>query len=67
MHGQPHPARRVLATLASIVGCLLADAILVAIAEEIFPGIKRYVHAQFSDYAELTVTAWSSPAGPGRS
>jgi hypothetical protein len=45
----------VLATLASIVGCLVADSILVMIGEAIFPGTKGYVHFQFSDYGKLTV------------
>ena len=54
-HRQPLPARVAVATLASIVGCLAADAILVAIGEAIFPGTKGYGHFRFSDYAKLTV------------
>ena len=54
-HRQPLPGRVVLATIASIVGCLVADAILVVVGEAIFPGTKGYQHFQFSDYAKLTV------------
>lgn len=45
----------VLATIASIVGSLLIDALLVVIAEALFPSTKGYVHFRFSDYAKLTV------------
>ena len=44
-----------LATFGSIVGCLVADAILVMIGEAIFPSTKGYVHFRFSDYGKLTV------------
>ncbi|MGD0321997.1 MAG: DUF6069 family protein [Acidimicrobiales bacterium] len=54
-HRQPLPGRVVLATVASIIGCLVADAILVKIGETIFPGTKGYVHFRFSDYGTLTV------------
>jgi hypothetical protein len=54
-HQQPSAARVVLATLVSIAGSLLADAILVVIAQAVFPGTKGYVHFQFADYAKLTV------------
>lgn len=54
-HRQPLAGRVVLATLASIVGSLAADAILVVIGEAIFPATKGYVHFRFSDYAKLTV------------
>ena len=54
-HRHPLPGRVVLATIASIVGCLVADAILVVVGEAIFPGTKGYQHFQFSDYAKLTV------------
>jgi hypothetical protein len=54
-HGQPPPGRVVLAGLASIVGSLVADAILVVIAERVFPSTKGYGHFQFSDYGKLTV------------
>jgi hypothetical protein len=45
----------VLATVVSIVGSLLADAVLVAIAQAFMPGSKGYEHFQFADYAKLTV------------
>ena len=44
-----------MATHASVAGSLIADAILVAIGEAVFPGTKGYVHFRFSDYAKLTV------------
>lgn len=54
-HKQPSGGRVVLATAVSIVGSLLADAVLVVIAQAVFPSTKGYVHFQFSDYAKLTV------------
>jgi Family of unknown function (DUF6069) len=54
-HRQPGAGRLVLATVASIVGSLAADAILVAIGTTVFPSTKGYVHFQFSDYGKLTV------------
>jgi hypothetical protein len=54
-HKQPSGGRVVLATVVSIVGSLLADAVLVVIAQAVFPSTKGYVHFQFSDYAKLTV------------
>lgn len=54
-HGQPSAGRVVLAGVASILGSLLADAVVVAIGEAIFPSTKSYVHFRFSDYAKLTV------------
>jgi uncharacterized protein with PQ loop repeat len=54
-HGQPSGARVVLATVASLAGSLLADALLVVIAQAAFPGIKGYPHFQFADYGKLTV------------
>jgi hypothetical protein len=54
-HKQPSAGRVVLATVVSIVGSLLADAVLVVIAQAVFPSTKGYVHFQFSDYAKLTV------------
>jgi hypothetical protein len=53
-HQQPSAVRILLATVASILGSLAADAILVAIGTGIFPSTHRYVHFQFSDYAKLT-------------
>jgi hypothetical protein len=52
---QPSGGRVVLATVVSIVGSLLADAVLVVIAQAVFPSTKGYAHFQFSDYAKLTV------------
>ncbi len=54
-HRPPSVVRWVLATVASLVGSLLADAALVAIGEAVLPSTKGYVHFQFSDYAKLTV------------
>jgi hypothetical protein len=54
-HGQPSGGRVLLATVASLAGSLLADALLVVIAEAVFPGTKGYPHFQFADYAKLTV------------
>jgi hypothetical protein len=54
-HRQPLTGRVVLATIVSIVGSLLADALLVAIGEAVFPSTRGYVHFRFSDYARLTV------------
>ena len=54
-HRQPLPVRVVLAGMASIVGSLLADAILVVLGERVFPSTKGYGHFQFSDYGKLTV------------
>jgi hypothetical protein len=52
---QPSGARVVAATLASVIFSLLADALIVVIAETVFPSTKGYPHFQFSDYAKLTV------------
>ena len=54
-HGQPSGGRVLLATVVSLAGSLLADALLVVIAEAAFPGIKGYSHFQFADYGKLTV------------
>ncbi|HEX8009105.1 MAG TPA: hypothetical protein VF482_22070 [Trebonia sp.] len=54
-HKQPSGGRMALATVVSIVGSLLADAILVAIAQAIFPATNGYAHFQFADYAKLTI------------
>ena len=54
-HEQPSPGRVVLATAVSIVGSLLADAVLVAIAQAAFPSTKGYAHFQFADYSKLTI------------
>lgn len=55
VHRQPSALRVVLATVAAVAGSLLADALLILIAEAIFPGTKGYQHFQFADYARLTV------------
>jgi hypothetical protein len=47
--------RVVLATAVSVVGSLVADAILVATGTALFPSTKGYVHFRFSDYGKLTV------------
>jgi hypothetical protein len=54
-HRQPSTARVLLATVISIAGSLLADALIVVIAQALIPGDKGYAHFQFSDYARLTV------------
>ena len=54
-HSPPPAVRVVLATVASVLGSLLADAVLVLLGESVFPGIKGYAHFQFADYAKLTV------------
>jgi hypothetical protein len=55
VHLQPSAARVALATLVSVAGSLLADAILVVIAQAVFPSTRGYVHFQFADYSKLTV------------
>ena len=54
-HEQPEAGRVVLATAVSLVGSLLADAVLVVIAQALIPSTKGYAHFQFGDYAKLTV------------
>ncbi|MBO0820704.1 MAG: hypothetical protein J2P26_07625 [Nocardiopsaceae bacterium] len=54
-HRQPSAARVLLATAVAIAGSLVADALIVVIAEAIFPGTKGYQHFQFGDYAKLTI------------
>jgi hypothetical protein len=54
-HGQPSGGRLVLATVVSLVGSLLADALLVVIAQAVDPSTKGYAHFQFADYGKLTV------------
>ena len=54
-HRPPSALRVGLVTVASIVGSLVTDAVLVMIGEAIFPSTRGYVHFQFSDYAKLTV------------
>ncbi len=54
-HRPPAPRRMALATVASVIGSVLADALLVVIGEAVFPGTKGYVHFRFFDYTRLTV------------
>jgi hypothetical protein len=54
-HRQPSNGQVVLATLVSIFGSLLADAILVVLAQALWPSTKGYAHFQFADYGKLTV------------
>lgn len=54
-HEQPQAGRVALATVVSLVGSLLADAVLVVIAQALIPATKGYAHFQFGDYAKLTV------------
>jgi hypothetical protein len=54
-HRQPTAGRVVLATVLSVCGSLLVDAVLVAVGTAIFPATKGYVHFAFTDYAKLTV------------
>jgi hypothetical protein len=54
-HRQPSWATVVVATVASLVGSLAADAALVAICSALFPSTKGFVHFRFSDYSKLTI------------
>lgn len=54
-HRQPTGWRVVLATVVSIAGSLLADALIVVIAQDLVPSTKGYAHFQFADYAKLTI------------
>ena len=54
-HAQPSWARVVLATAASLIGSLLADALAVIVFQAVFPSTKNYAHFQFSDYSKLTI------------
>ncbi len=54
-HQQPSGGRVALATVVSIAGSLLADALLVVITQALFPSTKGYSHFQFADYAKLTI------------
>ena len=54
-HQQPSGGRVVLATVVSLVGSLLADALLVVIAQAVFASTRGYSHFQFADYCKLTV------------
>ena len=54
-HRTPSAAAVALATVASLVLCLLADWLLAKAAVAVFPATKGYMHFQFSDYAKLTI------------
>lgn len=54
-HRQPPASRVLLAAIASIVGSLAADALLVVIGQAVFPSTRGYPHYQFADYSKLTV------------
>ena len=54
-HQQPSNGRVVLATVLSIVGSLVTDALLVVIAQALWPSTKGYAHFQFADYSKLTI------------
>ncbi|HUB70485.1 MAG TPA: DUF6069 family protein [Acidimicrobiales bacterium] len=52
---QPGWTRTAVATIVSLAGSLLADALLAKLGTSVFPSTKGYVHFQFHDYARLTV------------
>jgi hypothetical protein len=43
------------ATVVSLAGSLVADALLVALGTRIYPSTKGFGHFQFSDYSKLTI------------
>ncbi|MHB8333256.1 MAG: hypothetical protein ACYDEA_13880 [Candidatus Dormibacteria bacterium] len=54
-HEHPALGRLVLATGLAVLGSLLADVILVALATAVFPSTRGFAHFRFSDYGTLTV------------
>jgi hypothetical protein len=44
-----------MAMAVSLVGSLIADAVLAISGQAVFPSTKHYVHFQFHDYARLTI------------
>jgi hypothetical protein len=54
-HRPPAWGRLALATVASVVLSLAADAVLVFVGTRLFPSTKGYVHFAFGDYGKLTV------------
>ncbi|MGH2718645.1 MAG: hypothetical protein ACRDJU_08715, partial [Actinomycetota bacterium] len=50
-HRPPKGAAVAVATLAAIAGSLVADTVLVAIGQALFPSTRGYAHFQFPDYA----------------
>jgi hypothetical protein len=53
--GPPSAVSVVAATIVSIAGSLAVDALLVIIAQAVFPSTRGYPHFRFSDYSKLTV------------
>ena len=54
-HSQPVRSRLAAAVVASVVGSLVADALIVAVGTALFPSTRGYVHFQFAYYARLTI------------
>jgi hypothetical protein len=54
-HRQPSAVMVMVATVASLVGSLAADAALVTIGTAVFPSTEGYAHFRFSDYSKLTI------------
>jgi hypothetical protein len=54
-HAQPSWTRVALATVVSLIGSLLADALAVVVFQALFPGTKGYSHFQLADYSKLTI------------
>jgi hypothetical protein len=54
-HTQPSAVWVGIATIVSLIGSLVVDAVIVAIGTRVFPSTKDYVHFRFSDYGKLTV------------
>jgi Family of unknown function (DUF6069) len=52
---QPSALRLIVATVVSLAGSLVADALLAVIGQAVFPSTKQYAHFQFHDYARLTI------------
>jgi hypothetical protein len=63
-HRPPSFVRVALATVLSIAGSLIADALLVALGTAVFPATKGYVHFEFHDYARLTIVLIACAAWP---
>ena len=59
-HRPPAKSRVALATLVSLGGSLLADALLVMICTAVYPSTKGYVHFQFHEYFFLAAGRSSS-------
>ncbi len=54
-HQQPSTGRVLLAAVVSVLGSLFADALLVVLAQALWPSTKGYAHFQFADYSKLTI------------